>query len=423
MTSNYKDEKLQEILKNPVPPFDLRRSAYKKNWDAVREKWIRYWKHQNTGRPLMCVVARKPEIEQYSDGSPVEGGYLDQICQGKYYNLPEELRWEDMEDKYQNAERIVARYRQFCSNHEFLAESFPNLNIDFGPGSLAVYLGSGIKFKEDTVWFLPCLEDWENSPEITFDPENPWFLKHMELAKKCRELAGDDFYVDMPDLMENIDTLASLRGTQELLYDLIDDPDMIQKKIKEVDRIYYEYFDRFYGLIRDGGGGNAYTVFQIWGPGKTVKLQCDLSAMISPDTFRELVQPSLREQARKADQVLYHLDGPDAIRHLDALMEIDEIDALQWTSGDAGPDGTLPDWDVIYDKAILAGKSLWVKVYSGTLRDWIRNVDRLVQKYGSHSLFLFFPEMSMKDAEELLAYADKNWSDVKGTFCVEHGLR
>lgn len=79
------------------------------------------------------------------------------------------------------------------------------------------------------------------------------------------------------------------------------------------------------------------------------------------------------------DHVLYHLDGPQAIKHMDALMEIDGIDALQWTSGDAGPDGTLPDWDVIYDKAIAAGKSIWVKVYSGEFEDWIRNVDRLVK--------------------------------------------
>ena len=104
-------------------------------------------------------------------------------------------------------------------------------------------------------------------------------------------------------------------------------------------------------------------------------------------------------------------------------MEIDGIDALQWTPGDAGPDGTLPDWDQIYDKVILAGKSLWVKVYSGTPKDWLKSVDRLVRKYGSHSLFLLFPEMSMEDAKMLLDYAEENWKDVKGTFCEEHGLR
>ena len=55
--------------------------------------------------------------------------------------------------------------------------------------------------------------------------------------------------------------------------------------------------------------------------------------------------------------------------------------------------------------------------YSGEFEDWIKNVDRIVKKYGSHSLFIHFPEMSLKQAEYLLDYADKHWSDVKGSFC------
>ena len=395
--------------------------GYKVNMEAAKEKFRNYWAHKNTGRPLMCVIARRPEVEQYSDGTPVEGGYLDQICQGKYYNMPEELKWKDMEDKYQNPQRIVDRYRYFCETHAFLGESFPNLNIDFGPGSLASYLGSEIGFKEDTVWFNKCLDSWDGVPKLTFDPENKWIKKHIQLAKDCQALAGDDFYVDMPDLMENIDVLASLRGAQDILFDLLDEPEMIGERIQEVTDIYYEYYDRFYDIIKDEEGGNAYTVFQIWGPGRTVKLQCDFSAMMSPEDIRKYIQPSLRTQSENVDHVLYHLDGPAAIKHMDALMEIDGIDALQWTSGDAGPDGTLPDWDVIYDKAIAAGKSIWVKVYSGEFEDRIRNVDRIVKKYGSHSLFLLFPEMSMEQAAYLLDYADRNWSDVKGTFVESLG--
>lgn len=72
-------------------------------------------------------------------------------------------------------------------------------------------------------------------------------------------------------------------------------------------------------------------------------------------------------------------------------------------------------------KAIVAGKSIWVKVYSGEFEDWIRNVDRIVKKYGSHSLFLLFPEMSMEQAVYLLDYAERNWSDVKGTFVESLG--
>lgn len=395
--------------------------GYKLNWEETKEKFRNYWAHKNTGRPLMCVIARRPEIEQYSDGTPVDGGYLGQICQGKYYNMPDELMWKDMEDKYQDPQRIVDRYRFFCDTHAFLGESFPNLNVDFGPGSLAAYLGSEIGFKEDTVWFNKCLDGWDGVPKLQFDPENKWFKKHINLVKSCRELAGNDFYVDMPDLMENIDVLASLRGAQETLFDLLDEPEKVGERIQEVTDVYYDYYDRFYDAIKDEEGGNAYTVFQIWGPGRTVKLQCDFSAMMSPEDFRKYIQPSLRTQSENVNHVLYHLDGPQAIKHMDALMEIDGIDALQWTSGDAGPDGTLPDWDVIYDKAIAAGKSIWVKVYSGEFEDWIRNVDRLVKKYGSHSLFLLFPEMSMEQAVYLLDYAEKNWSDVKGTFCESLG--
>lgn len=390
----------------------------KKNWEETKKKWADYWKHCNTGRPLMCVIARKPEIEQYSDGKPyVALNYADVICQGKYYNLPDELMWKDMDDKYLNAERVVARYRHFCETHEFLGESFPNLNIDFGPGSMAAYLGSDVKFAERTIWFTECYDDITEAPKLQYDPKNEWYARHIELAKQCRELAGDDFLVDMPDLMENLDVVASLHGVMNTLYDIVDEPEELEKRIAEIDDAYYPVFDSFHDVIQDSTGGNAYTVFQIWGPGRTTKLQCDISAMISPTDFRELIQPSLRRQSAQADCVLYHLDGIDAVRHLDALLEVEGIDAIQWTSGDDAPDGTMPEWDHIYDKTVAAGKSLWVKVYTGEFEDWIKNCDRIVKKYGSHSLFFLFPEMSMEQAEYLLDYAEKNWSDVKGSFC------
>ncbi len=384
-------------------------TRYKKDWGAAKIKWTNYWKHQNTGRPLMCVITRRPEVEYFSDGMPIEGDNRNIICQGIYYDLPENLKWKDMEDKYQDAERMVARYHQFCRTHEFLGEAFPNLPIDFGPGSLAAYLGCDIGFNEDTTWFIPCLDDWEDVPDFCFDPENAWFKKHIELARACRELAGDDFYVDMPDLMENIDVLSSLRGAQDFMVDLAIDPDEIKRRVGQITDLYYDYYDRFYDIVKDENGGNAYTVFQVWGPGRTVKLQCDSSAMIGPDMFRDTILDSLKEQASHADQVLYHLDGKECIRHMDALMEVDGIDALQWTPGDAGPDGTLKDWDVIYDKAAAAGKSLWVKVYSGGFEDWIRNCDRLVNKYGTQGLFFLFPEMSHDMGHRLMDYAETHW--------------
>lgn len=387
---------------------------YKKNWEETKEKWRNYWKQKNTGRPLMCVIARKPEIEEAArNQEPAD------VCrsQGRYYGLPEELQCKTPEEKYLDAEKIVKRYRRFCETHEFLGESFPNTHVDFGPGCLAAYLGSEIQFNMDTIWYQECVEDWDNLPLLTFDPDNAWLQKHLELTRECRKLAGDDFYLCIPDLMEGLDVLASLRGSMNMLYDVIEEPEELKKRVKEIGDIYFAYYDRFYEMVRnEEDKGSAYMVFQIWGPGKTAKLQCDFGAMISPEHFRELVLDELRRQASKLDNVVYHLDGPDNIKHLDAILEIDAIQAIQWTSGDAGPDGTLEKWDVIYDKAIAAGKSIWVKVYSGEFEDWVRNADRLVKKYGSSSMFLHFPEMSLEQANTLMEYAEKNWSNVKGSF-------
>jgi len=387
---------------------------YKTNWAETQTKFRNYWQQRNSGRPLMDIVARKPVLEPYVRGEKpaVPGG----VWQGPFYNLPEELRWRDLTDKYQNARRIVDRYRFFCEHHEFLGESYPNLSAEFGPGSVAAYLGSPIEFREDTIWFEKCIDSWETAPPLAFDANAFWYKKHLDLLGECRALAGDDFPVNIPDLMENLDVLASLRGANDLLYDMIDEPGEIKRRVEEVTKAYFKIYEGIYDVVKAADGSSSYTCFQIWGEGKTAKLQCDFSALLSPDFFTDFVQQSLRDQACWLDNALYHLDGPDAIKHLDALMAIPEIKALQWTSGDDGPDGTCPDWDIIYDKARAAGKSLWVKVYTGKVDDWIRNVDRIVKRYGSHSLFLMFPDMALGDAEKLLTFADKNWRDIDGTF-------
>lgn len=367
---------------------------YKVNWEATQKKWKSYWQQENKGRPLMCVIAEKEDKRDPEREA--------------------QLRAIDMIDKYRTADRLVERFRYFAETHDYLAESFPNFSLDFGPGSMAGYLGSEIKFNEDTVWFEHFVTDWTNYPELTFNAENKWFAEHIKLFFDVKELIGDDFLIGIPDIMENMDVLSSLRGVQELIFDMIDMPEEIQRRLDQIQSIYYEFYDRFYDIVKDQNGGSCYTVFNIWGPGRTAKLQCDYSALISPDNFRDFVQEELRQQAKKLDSVLYHLDGPDAIKHMDALMEIDEIDALQWTSGDHGPDGTIEEWYPIYDKAIVAGKSIWVKVYTGEFHEWLERLDRMVKRYGSNAMFLKFPIMSQTQATELLAHADKYWCDVKG---------
>lgn len=85
----------------------------------------------------------------------------------------------------------------------------------------------------------------------------------------------------------------------------------------------------------------AFCYFSSWAPGKMSKLQSDISTMISQDDYRRFVQPFIREQCQKIDYTLYHLDGVGAMHHLPALLEIEELNAIQWTPGVGEPQEVL----------------------------------------------------------------------------------
>lgn len=82
--------------------------------------------------------------------------------------------------------------------------------------------------------------------------------------------------------------------------------------------------------------------------------QCDFSCMINPEMFREFAVPYLREEMRRLDAADYHLDGPGAIGHLEALCEIDELDVIQWQPGAGNAENQ--DWSWLYRRIDSLGK-------------------------------------------------------------------
>jgi len=361
---------------------------YKDNWEDTKKRFEAWWKHKNIDRPLMRVVAKRKQ--------PLDGAVP----------LPPAA---SPEEKHLSVERKTRYMEYYCKSHLFLADSYPNLDMDLGPGSLAAYLGSKPVISLKTIWFEECMDDVSQLENIEFDENNYWFDLHLKNLTKVKELSKGDYLVNIPDIVENVDILSAIRGAQNFCFDLIDEPDLVKSALDKLDKIYFKCYDKFYNALKNEDGSSSYTVFNIWGPGKTAKIQCDFSAMMSPDQFIEFVVPSLTYQSERLDNVLYHLDGPDAIRHLDALMQIKTIDALQWTPGAGQPDGGSEKWYGIYDKVVEANKSLWITIYDGEVDQWIESADRLVKRYGPEKLYLLFPVMEEEDAYKIINTAEKQW--------------
>jgi len=362
-------------------------TTYKSNWEDTKKRFTAWWDRSCIGRPILSIFGITSAITE---------------------KIPPPLN--DTE-RYLDVDRIVREHRNSYLKHLPLAEAYPCMSVDLGPGSLALYLGSEPVFTQETVWFKECVSDgWKKFGPLKFNPDNPWWQKHLAMVRRAKELSGNDLIINMPDMIENIDILSAMRGPVAMLWDLIDDPEPVKERLNELVDLYFMYFDRLYELIKDEDNGNSFTAFRVWGPGKTAKVQCDFSAMMSPNQFREFVLPTLREQCRRLDFSIYHLDGPDAIRHVDALMEIEELDALQWTCGAGKPGGAEEIWySPIYDKVKRAGKCLWISLDEPDPDKAVIKAERLVKRYGPAGLYLLFGSMPEDKARSIIERADRYW--------------
>ena len=360
------------------------KDTYVADWQIIKNRFEKWWNREQMDRPLMRIIAAGRS--------------------GRTTELPEP---KEPENLYLDVDYIVTQCRNFCSTHFFLQDAYPSVSLNLGPGAMALYLGCEPGFTRDTVWFPEFMTDCDQFESIRYFEENRWWKTHREMLKKAIVLADGDFYVDIPDIVENLDILSAMRGPQELCFDILDKPDCVRRGVEKIDELYFRYYDRCYDIVKDSDNSSAYTAFLILGKGRTAKIQCDFCSLISPDMFREFVQPSLRKQCRQLDHSIYHLDGPDAIKHLDALMEIEELDALQWTCGAGQPDGGHEKWYPIYDKVREAEKSLWISFGDGGMDDWADSARRLVRRYGKSCMYFLFPVFpDVESAQKMAALFD-----------------
>ena len=344
------------------------KNTYITDWQKIYDRFEEWWNMTDVKKPLMRIIAAGKKGNPISLEKP---------------KTPDVL--------YLEPHYMVTNYRNFLETHFFLADAYPNVDINIGAGSMALYLGSEPSFAWDTVWFKELYDNPQDFEKLTYDANNKWWIKHLEIAREAIKLADNDFYVNIPDIVENLDILSALRGPQNLCFDIIDEKEAVVDGVGKIDNFYFKYYDVLYNILKSSDDIISYTAFNILGKGKTAKVQCDFSAMISPDMFRTFVQPSLIKQCSELSHSLYHLDGPDAIKHIDALLEIKELNAINWTYGAGNPDCGSKKWYPLFDKIHDAGKGLYMTFSDGGPKDWAESAKKLVQRYGKKGLYLLPP--------------------------------
>ena len=324
-------------------------NTWKKNLEETKQHYIDWWNHKGVVLNMW---------EHFQEGVI------------PHADVKEPISPRDLNQKWFDPQWRAEYLDWYMAHSSLKADMLPVANTQLGPGSLAAILGV-FEGGEDTIWIHP---NPDFTDDLKFDPNHPNWLLHKELLKACKVKANGNYYVGMPDLMEGLDVLAALKGTDKVLLDTVMQPEVLEKQMQQINDIYFRVFDELYDIIREGDE-MAFCYFSAWAPGKMAKLQCDISTMINEDDYRRFAQPFIREQCQKLDYTLYHLDGVGAQHHLPALLEIKELNAIQWTPGVGEPQGGSPKWYDLYRRILNGGKSImacWVTLEE--LRPLLENV-------------------------------------------------
>lgn len=347
---------------------------WKTNWPLTQKHYIDWWNHSGL------------VLGSWGTGLPAKQAHeeVDQPA------IPASI-----ELRHTDAEFIARNTRYKMSRRVWPADILPAAWPHIGTLPLATYLGAVPQYAENNVWYQPCMTDIEAHPPLKFDPLHPQVVQLENIVRRTVELSGDNYLVGMPAILGGVDVLAELRGTAELLMDMIENPDAVHRRLTEIQDAYEQAFGRMYDIIKAPDGSMAFGYFMLWGPGKTGLCQCDTASMFSPQMFAEFVIPYLRRQCEFLDWSMFHIDGSQCLAHLDLLLEIDQLDAIEYTPDPKVPGGGDPHWYELYRRILRAGKSVWV---ANLVKE---QVIPLLDAIGGRGVYVSVNGLSAADAEEL----------------------
>ncbi len=322
------------------------------DWERIERDWTAWWAG-DLDRPLVVI----------EDAEPPPGITLSNIHNLWYpaSNFPLDMPADEVLDHYQV--RLEAK--------RFYGDAWPKWWPNFGPGIIAGFLGAQVHSTPDTVWFDPTEQTRIQDLQVRYDPDNVWWRRVQELTRCAVERWGNQVCVAHTDLGGNLDILAPLLTTQQLLVELHDQPGEVLRLTSELTRLWLRYYDELAAIIQAAGRGTSPWA-TLWSPGRCYMLQSDVSAMISPKMFEQFVMPDLAACCEALDHAFYHLDGPGAARHLDLLLTLSRLRGIQWVPGDGAP--PPEEWLPLLKRIRAAGKLCQLYVSAEGARTIVREL-------------------------------------------------
>jgi 5-methyltetrahydrofolate--homocysteine methyltransferase len=325
---------------------------YKPDWEQTKENYKKWWAGEYFGRCAVAVYAPKKNPPDIPAPDKPKDTYQ---------------KWYDLD--------YISSVNQYNLFHTFFgAEALPIWNAGY-PGHTAIptFLGCPVHLDMQTGWWDPILLNQEiDYTGLKINEEHPDYRFSIELLHRGIDEAKGKCLVSIGAFGGCGDTLAALRGTENLLFDCLDRPEWVKEAEFFLMDIWCRHYDKLFKIINEVDEGST-CWFPLWAPGKFYAVQNDFAYNISPKMFREIFLPVIEKQTDFLDFCVYHVDGLGNFKHIDTLLELPKIKAFQILPG-AGKPSPLYFMDIL-KKVQVAGKNLHISIHSSEVKRALENLN------------------------------------------------
>jgi hypothetical protein len=189
-------------------------------------------------------------------------------------------------------------------------------------------LGAALRILPGTVLGVQCTRSWDELADLRLDPENPWFAKYIEFIQALVRRSAGRYPISHGALIGPSDIAALLRGHTQSVLDLVEEPERTRRLLRQCGEIFRQITEEAWRHIPLYHGGYYDAQYQLWAPGRIVRLQEDASGVFSPRLYRELLQPVDRAVAACFPGAFIHLHTNSMFLY-DLFLEVEEIRCFQ----------------------------------------------------------------------------------------------
>ncbi len=314
------------------------------NWPTIQQRFQAFWACELLDRPIIQVTAPRREAH------PTVKVYLQE------------------EDQWGNPPALLASILECMDATYYAGDAYPVWMPNLGPTTFSAFLGCPLHLEGYTSWQEPILDSLAGEP--VWDEANPAWQATLTLTREIAAAAQGRFIVGISDIGMGGDVLCHLRGNEEFCTDLFDAPEDVARWLTWIREQWFRCYEALCAVLPAGNGTQGW--MPAWSPARTYPLQNDCGAILSAASYAAHLLPDTAAFAARLDHAIFHLDGPEMTQHIDLLLDIPSLRAIQWTPGTNKPPASqcLP----MLQKIQAAGKGLFLYIEPWEVEPLLENL-------------------------------------------------